>query len=177
MLLDKTSLRSNYNKFLSPIWLHSLIASSSLLLLVAAFYLEYVEGLEPCPLCMLQRIVFFFVAILCLVSVLKRSSNCSKKYAYGIIALAIIGACLSVRHLYLQSLPYEELPPCLPGLTYMIDTFPLLDIMQAMVMGTGECGDILWTFLGLSIPGWTLVAFVSIAIGNILLVINLKSLM
>ena len=81
---------------------------------------------------------------------------------------------LSIRHLYLQSLPYEELPACLPGLSYMIDTFPLTDILSAMIMGTGECGDVLWTFLGLSIPAWTLVAFIGIAIINTFLLISMK---
>lgn len=159
---------------LTPVFLHYFIAVSSLLLLGVAFYMEYIMGLEPCPLCMLQRIVFFCIAIVCFISALHKSNKLTVKYLYSIILLSFAGAALSIRHLYLQSLPYEELPACLPGLSYMIEAFPLQDILSAMIMGTGECGDVLWTFLGLSIPGWTLVAFLSIAIINIFSLIVIK---
>ncbi|TDO95965.1 disulfide bond formation protein B [Marinomonas balearica] len=149
---------------------HLLIAVTSLSLLGVAFYMEYAMGLEPCPLCMLQRIMFFIVAIAATLSALHKAGR--KFYLPTIITFAAIGAGLSIRHLYLQSLPFDELPACLPGLSYMFEVFPWQEIMQAMVMGTGECGDTLWTFLGLSIPGWTLVAFTSIVVAN--LVISIK---
>ena len=157
---------------LTPFFVHCSIGVSSLLLLGVAFYMEYVLYLEPCPLCMLQRIVFFCIGLVSLTSALHRSQLFTKTYIHTIIALSIIGAALSIRHLYLQSLPTEELPACLPGLSYMLQTFPLADILSAMIMGTGECGDVLWTFLGLSIPGWTLIAFISIAMVNLLLLIK-----
>ena len=77
-------------------------------------------------------------------------------------------------HLYLQNLPAEELPACLPGLSYMFEVFPWQEILEAMVMGTGECGDVVWTFLGLSIPGWTLVAFVGMALVNLWIALKAK---
>ena len=83
-----------------------------------------------------------------------------------------LGAALAMRHLYLQSLPADELPACLPGLSYMFEVFPWQEIMESMIMGTGECGDVVWTFLGLSIPAWTLVAFAGMAIVNIWIAIQ-----
>ena len=151
---------------------HGLVAVVAFALLAVAFYMEYQMGLEPCPLCMLQRIAFFCIGVVALISAIHRSVNAAKSYAIGIVVFSLLGAALSLRHLYLQNLPTEELPACLPGLSYMLEVFPWQEIMQAMVMGTGECGDVLWTFLGLSIPGWTLVAFAGLALMNLLVIIG-----
>jgi disulfide bond formation protein DsbB len=90
------------------------------------------------------------------------------------VLLSLAGAALAIRHLYLQSLPEDQLPACLPGLSYMFDVFPWQEIMQAMIMGTGECGDVVWTFLGISIPGWTLVAFAGMALVNIVIALTVR---
>lgn len=145
---------------------HGLVAVVAFTLLAVAFYMEYQMALEPCPLCMLQRIVFFCVGVVSLVSFLLSSERLRRWCAWKVVVLSVIGAALAIRHLYLQHLPEEELPACLPGLSYMFDVFPWQEIMQAMIMGTGECGDVVWTLFGISIPGWTLVAFVSMAIVN-----------
>ncbi|MBJ7537827.1 disulfide bond formation protein B [Marinomonas transparens] len=158
--------------FLSARRFHGLVAFCSFALLAVAFYMEYQMGLEPCPLCMLQRIAFFSVGVMSLGSALTASIKVRKICSWVVMVLSLLGAALAIRHLYLQSLPMDQLPACLPGLSYMLDVFPWQEIMQAMVMGTGECGDVVWTFLGLSIPGWTLVAFVAMAVIN--LVIALK---
>ncbi|EAQ65711.1 disulfide bond formation protein B [Marinomonas sp. MED121] len=164
-----------------PNWLtvinfHALIAFTSFALLGVAFYMEYQMGLEPCPLCMLQRIMFFMLGVIALISFFHKSNPALKYYALGITTFAVLGAALSIRHLYLQNLPEEQLPACLPGLSYMVEVFPWQEILSAMVMGTGECGDVLWTFLGLSIPGWTLVAFAGIAILNFVIFCRVRHL-
>ncbi|OUR67439.1 disulfide bond formation protein B [Marinomonas sp. 42_23_T18] len=153
---------------------HALIAFTSFALLGVAFYMEYEMGLEPCPLCMLQRIMFFIVGVIALISFLHKSRPAIKHYALAISIFSVLGAALSIRHIYLQNLPEELLPACLPGLSYMVEVFPWQEIMSAMIMGTGECGDVLWTFLGLSIPGWTLVAFAGIAILNFVIFYNFR---
>lgn len=158
--------------FLSARRFHGLVAFAAFALLAVAFYMEYQMGLEPCPLCMLQRIVFFCVGVVSLVSALTASEKARKVFAWIVVVLSFAGAALAIRHLYLQSLPTDELPACLPGLSYMFEVFPWQEIMQAMVMGTGECGDVVWTFLGISIPGWTLVAFVGMAIINIVIALR-----
>ncbi|BFM49680.1 disulfide bond formation protein B [Marinomonas sp. THO17] len=153
---------------------HGLIALLAFVLLGIAFYMEYEMGLEPCPLCMLQRIMFFGVGLVSLLSALTASVKVRKVSASLVVVLSLLGAALAIRHLYLQHLPAEQLPACLPGLSYMFDVFPWQEIMQAMIMGTGECGDVVWTFLGLSIPAWTLVAFVGMAIVNACIAMMVK---
>lgn len=158
--------------FLTARRFHGLVAFAAFALLVVAFYMEYQMGLEPCPLCMLQRIVFFCVGVVSLVSALTANEKARKIFSWLVVVLSFAGAALAIRHLYLQSLPMDELPACLPGLSYMFEVFPWQEIMQAMVMGTGECGDVVWTFLGISIPGWTLVAFIGMAIINIVIALR-----
>ncbi|MCO4784976.1 MAG: disulfide bond formation protein B [Marinomonas atlantica] len=153
---------------------HGLVALVSFALLGTAFYMEYQMGLEPCPLCMLQRIAFFMIGVFALISALGHNASWQRKLAWPIVILSLLGAGLAIRHLYLQSLPMDELPACLPGLSYMFEVFPWQEIMQAMIMGTGECGDVMWTFLGLSIPGWTLVAFATMALINLWIAIKSK---
>ncbi|MBM6551029.1 disulfide bond formation protein B [Marinomonas ostreistagni] len=151
---------------------HGLVAFAAFALLAVAFYMEYQMMLEPCPLCMMQRIMFFLVGVFSLISACGKQLSWQRKLAWPIVVFSVLGALLSIRHLYLQNLPADELPACLPGLSYMVEVFPWQDVMQAMILGTGDCGEVSWTFLGLSIPGWTLVAFVGMAVIN--LVIALK---
>ncbi|NLU96839.1 disulfide bond formation protein B [Marinomonas sp. UCMA 3892] len=158
--------------FLTARRFHGLVAFAAFALLAVAFYMEYQMGLEPCPLCMLQRIVFFCVGVVSLISALTANEKARKIFSWLVVVLSFAGAALAIRHLYLQSLPMDELPACLPGLSYMFEVFPWQEIMQAMVMGTGECGDVVWTFLGISIPGWTLVAFIGMAIINIVIALR-----
>ncbi len=160
--------------FLSARRFHGLVAFAAFALLGVAFYMEYQMGLEPCPLCMFQRIAFFAIGVVSLISALRDSMSWHKKLAWPIVVLSLLGAGLAIRHLYLQNLPAEELPACLPGLSYMFEVFPWQEILEAMVMGTGECGDVVWTFLGLSIPGWTLVAFVAMALVNLWIALKAK---
>lgn len=163
--------------FFSARRFHGLVAFAAFVLLAVAFYMEYQMGLEPCPLCMLQRIVFFCVGLVSLVSALNRSENWRRSCAWFVVVLSSIGSALAIRHLYLQNLPADELPACLPGLNYMFEVFPWQEIVQAMVMGTGECGDVSWTLFGISIPGWTLIAFVSMALVNLIIAMRPKKKM
>lgn len=153
--------------FLTARRFHGLVALVSFALLGVAFYMEYQMGLEPCPLCMLQRIVFFCIGVVSFISALTGYLGVRRVSAWFVVILSLSGAALAIRHLYLQNIPADQLPACLPGLSYMFEVFPWQEIMQAMIMGTGECGEVVWTFLGLSIPGWTLVAFVSMAVVNL----------
>ncbi|MEO9656109.1 disulfide bond formation protein B [Marinomonas sp.] len=151
---------------------HGLVAFAAFALLAVAFYMEYQMGLEPCPLCMMQRIAFFAVGVMSLGSALTQNQKVRRFAAWAVVLFSSLGAALAIRHLYLQSLPADELPACLPGLSYMFEVFPWQEIMESMIMGTGECGDVVWTFLGLSIPAWTLVAFAGMAIVNIWIAIQ-----
>jgi protein dithiol:quinone oxidoreductase len=77
--------------------------------------------------------------------------------------LCIAGGSVSARHVWLQSLPPDQAPACGPGLAYLFESFPLTEALALLLRGDGNCALVGWSFLGLSIPGWTLVAFVVIA--------------
>ncbi len=133
-------------------------------MLAVAGYFQFLEHLEPCPLCILQRIFVLFIAVVLLLAVLHNPRGWGMKvYALltGIIALG--GAAISARHVWLQSLPEDQVPSCGPGLNFMLDNFPLNEAIDMVLRGSGECAEVLWTFMGLSIPAWTLIAFIVLA--------------
>ena len=133
------------------------------MLLVGAYF-QFVEELEPCPLCISQRIAILLTGIVFLIAAIHNPQSTGIK-VYSILGAltALCGAAISIRHVWLQNLPADEVPECGPGLEYVLENFPLSETIKVMLNGTGECADVLWVFLGLSIPGWTLVAFIFLA--------------
>jgi disulfide bond formation protein DsbB len=126
----------------------------------ALFYFQHMLGLEPCPLCILQRIVVITLGIVLLVGAVHGPSGWGNRVYGGLIMLtAGTGAGIAARHVWLQSLPADQVPECGPTLDYILQVFPLSKALQLVLRGSGECAKIEWQFLGLSIPGWTLVAF------------------
>ncbi|NOQ94051.1 MAG: disulfide bond formation protein B [Methylophaga sp.] len=134
-------------------------------MLSIAGYFQFVDHLEPCPLCILQRVFTLFVGVVLFIAVIHNPAKLGVK-VYGAIAglFALIGASISARHVWLQNLPEDQVPSCGPGLNFMLDNFPLADAIKMVMRGSGECAEVLWTFMGLSIPSWTLVAFISLAV-------------
>ena len=122
-----------------------------------AQFMEHVLGLDPCPLCLMQRLWTIFAGVAILLGLAHPRRN-----GYPIVALvcAAIGAVFSLRQLWLQHLPADEVPACTPDMAYMIDAFPMSDILRAMTYGTGNCAQVTWSLLGISIAGWALVGFV-----------------
>lgn len=130
-----------------------------------ALYLQYYEQQEPCPLCILQRIVFIALGGVFLVAALHGPGrNGSIVYSGMLFIVAGIGAATASRHVWLQHLPKNQLPECGPGLEYMIRKFPLPQILKKILAGSGECAEAGWTFLGLSIAGWSLLWFVLLGV-------------
>jgi disulfide bond formation protein DsbB len=134
-------------------------------LLGTAIYFQFVGGLEPCPLCISQRIMVLAVAVVLLLAFLHnpRSVKGVRSYAVAGFVTAMLGASVSGRHVWLQHLPPEQVPACGPGLEYMFQYFPLTDTLRAMLTGTGECAKVDWTLLGLSMPAWVLLCFLGLA--------------
>ena len=129
-------------------------------LLGTAFYMEYVWYLEPCPLCMAQRVAFALFGLIGLIAALTPPTAARvRAFAIAGTLAAGFGLYLAGRQLWLQSLPPDQVPDCAPGIYYMIDTFPFAEVVQTMLMGSGDCAEVQWRWLGLSIPGWTAVAF------------------
>ena len=129
-------------------------------LIGAALYMQHVVGLEPCNLCIFQRVLIMVLGAVLLVAFFHNPSGGGRRVYGGLAAVAgLVGAGVAGRHVWLQNLPEDEVPECGPGLDYLMDAFPLMEAMEMVFRGSGECAEVQWTFLGLSIPGWTLVVF------------------
>ncbi len=128
--------------------------------IVVALAMEHLLGLEPCPLCILQRVAVIACGLVALVAVLHAPMQKGMNlYRMLFILVALIGAAISIRHLWLQSLPADQVPACGPGLDYLLDVFPVTEVLTMVLSGDGSCAEVSWSFLGLTIPGWTLIAF------------------
>jgi disulfide bond formation protein DsbB len=134
------------------------LLGTAALLLAAALFMEHVLHLDPCPLCMMQRIWVGIVGLIACVGFVHGSAH--RRYPVGGIVAAVVGAGFSLRQLYLQHLPADQVPSCGPDLGYMLDVFPAADVLKAMTFGTGNCAEVTFTLLGVSIAGWTLVGFI-----------------
>lgn len=127
-----------------------------------AQFMEHVLGLDPCPLCLMQRLWTMLGGAVVLAGLALNP----RTIAYPVAALGctLVGAGFSLRQLWLQNLPADQVPACGPDMAYMIDAFPLADILKAMTMGTGNCAEVTWTLLGISIAGWALLGFVVLGV-------------
>jgi disulfide bond formation protein DsbB len=137
-------------------------------LLGYAIYVEKHMLMMPCPLCILQRVVFMVLGVVGLVGALHGPKSAGGRRAYGIVAFLVAAAGVGVagRHLWIQSLPADQVPLCNSlGIDYMLDTMPVLQVLRSILTGSGECAKVDWQWLGLSMPGWTLVCFVLLGLG------------
>ncbi len=130
----------------------------------AAYYMELVMGLEPCPLCILQRVAVLAMGSVFLLAAIHGPRGAGR-YLYGFLLLLAAGAGMAIagRHLWLQSLPADQVPACGPGLEYMLDVFPLMEALRMVLQGSGECAEVERVF-GVTLPGWTLAAFVVVGL-------------
>jgi len=132
-------------------------------LLSYAYYEQFVRMLDPCPLCILQRLAVIGVALLALLAAIYNPARSGARvYAILTTIVALKGMLVAGRHLWIQHLPPEQVPSCGPGLDYMLKTMPLADAIKEAFRGSGECATVDWTFLGLSMPGWVFIWFVGI---------------
>ncbi len=131
--------------------------------LCIALFLEHALGYNPCPLCMMQRVWVAIVGLIAYVSLLHNP----RWGIYPLLAIiaAGVGSGFSIRQLWLQSLPADQVPACGPDLQYMLEAFPLSDILIAMTSGTGDCANEP-PFLGFPIPGWMLIGFVMLIVAS-----------
>lgn len=149
----------------SPRSLFFLAFIGCVLMMAAALYLEHVVGLAPCPLCIVQRICVIGFGLVCLIAAIHDPRNTGRRI-YSVVALLFVfaGGATAIRQIWLQSIPADQLPSCLPSLEYMMDALPFQDIARLVLHGTAECAEVSWTLLGLSIPEWTLLAFIAMTV-------------
>lgn len=137
-------------------------------LLAYALYVQYGMLMLPCPLCILQRLAFAALGLAFLVGGLHAPRGRAGRAAYGLLALvpAAIGAGIAGRHVWLQSLPPSDVPLCNNmGLDYMLEAMGPFKALSSVLSGSGECAKIDWTFLGISMPAWTLAWFIGLGLG------------
>jgi protein dithiol:quinone oxidoreductase len=128
-------------------------------LLGFGLYLQHSVGLEPCPMCIMQRYAFVLIGLTALVAGLHGPERTgSRVYAALILLTALAGGGVAVRQTWIQIYP-PEFAECGPDLEFMLGSFPLADAMPMIFQGAGDCSKIDWTFLGLSIANWSLVMF------------------
>jgi protein dithiol:quinone oxidoreductase len=129
-----------------------------------AIYTQLQWGLEPCPLCIFQRIAFAALAVVFLVAGLHAPRRAGGRAAYGVLGFlaAAVGMGIAGRHTWMQLNP-PPMPTCGPPLDFLRETMSTTSVIRRVLTGTGECGNVDWTFLGLSMPAWSLVWFVLLA--------------
>ena len=138
------------------------------LMLIAWLYFQLFLKLDPCPLCMTQRVFVVLIGLTALAAYFHNPSAIKRRVYAGFgVFFALLGGGVAARHTWLQGLPPDQVPACGPSLEYMFDVLPLMEAFRVLFQGDGNCADIMWSFLGLSIPGWTLVAFVALGLANI----------
>lgn len=124
-----------------------------------ALYLQHGRGLEPCPMCILQRYAFVLVGAIALVAAVHAPAGWGRRvYSTLLVLSAGAGAGVSIRHVWLEHNP-PKINDCGADLGYVIQSFPLSDALPMIFRGTGDCSKVLWRFLGLSIAEWALVWF------------------
>ena len=138
-------------------------------LLGFGYFLQYVQGLDPCPLCLVQRGFFYAVMTIFVVAAVHTAVHApgrGARIAYGGLAalFAIGGLATASRQVWLQHLPADKVPACGPDLFFMLENFPLAQALKRLFSGSGECAVVDWTFLGLSIAEWSLACFVGLAL-------------
>ncbi|HEY2815636.1 MAG TPA: disulfide bond formation protein B [Casimicrobiaceae bacterium] len=139
-------------------------------LMAWALWLQYHEGLDPCPLCIFQRVAVSAAGIIFLIGFIHSPGRTGAWiYAVLILIVAGAGAAFAGRQIWLQSLPKDQVPACGMGLNYMLDSLPLLDVIKKVFAGSGECAEKAWELFGLSIAGWTFVFFIAMIVGAIAL--------
>lgn len=130
-------------------------------LLFAIFYLEKTLYLDPCPLCILDRVVILGLGVIFLFALLHNSKSFFVKIYGGFcIILSLIGVLLASRHIWLQNLPKDQVPECGPDIYFMLETLPIFEVLKSVLTGSGSCADVSWTFVGLTIPEQTLILFI-----------------
>ena len=138
-----------------------------------ALYSQHFLGLDPCPLCIFQRVAVTLLGLIFLLAAVHGPGR-RGSVVYGVLGslAAGAGAAIAGRHVWLQNLPADKVPSCGPGLDFMLEAFPLYEVVEMVLGGSGECATVSWQFLGLSMPTWVLL--ITVLLGVYVLWINLS---
>ncbi len=132
-------------------------------LLGVGYYLQFHDGLEPCPMCILQRVCYMAVVALATVAALHGPARFGQRVYSALLALPVlIGLGVAARQTWLQHLPADQVPECGPGLAFMLEMHAPFEVLKRTLRGTGDCAKVDWTFLGFSIAEWSVVCFTTL---------------
>ena len=135
------------------------------LIMLGAVYLEHVVGLQPCPLCVVQRVCVMLFGLLCLLAAVHGPGMLGQRLYAGLLMLiTLTGAGTAARQVWLQSVPADQLPSCIPPLDYLMDTLPFQEIVRVVLHGSADCAEVSWTLFTLSVAEWSLLAFVGMLV-------------
>ncbi len=131
-----------------------------------ALYLEHVQGFEPCPLCVFQRVGLITLGVVSLIAFIHNPASNIMKRVYALLGSVGIlwSAGVAARHVWLQNLPPDQVPSCGPGLDYLVDALPLKSVLSQVLSGSGECAVVDWSFFGQSLPVWSFLFFAVLAL-------------
>ena len=147
--------------------------AASLSLLAYAYYAQFVLHLEPCPLCIFQRVGIFSIGLVFLIAAAHDPVGTAKRVYAALLALSALATSgVALRQLYIQSLPEGSVPACGASLDFMLKVFSLSEVLVKVLTGSGECAKVTWRFLGLAMPGWVLIA--ALVLGIFGLWVNLR---
>ena len=141
------------------------LAAVSLGLIGVALVLQHAVGLDPCPLCIFQRIAYFAMALFALIAAWLSPRTVSRWFGMLVLLSALAGVGIAGRHVWLQMNPQGM--SCGPGLAAMLDNFPLTDVLPKVFRGSGDCSESAWTLLGLTIADWSLIWFVILTLATL----------
>lgn len=139
----------------------SILFVISLFVLAASIYFQFVKKLEPCPLCLMQRVCVIIALGLCMAGLFCKTTSARRRVLIFQLLISLAGIYFAGRQLWLQTLPADQLPACLPGMNVLLQYFPWKDILQAMFLGAADCGEVTWQWLGLSMPAWSALYFLA----------------
>lgn len=160
----------NLLRTVSNRWLYLAGALFASGLMGFGLYLQYVKYQEPCPLCMVQRLIFVAILIVFAMAVLHGPRRAGERIYGALVAiLSLSGVGVAARHIWIQHLPKDQIPSCGPGLDYMIETMPMSDVFKELMHGSGECAVKGWTFMTLGIPEWSLICYIVLGVWAVLI--------
>tara|TARA_Y100000766_G_scaffold13288_1_gene9606 strand:+ start:4305 stop:4823 length:519 start_codon:yes stop_codon:yes gene_type:complete len=151
-----------------------IVMLASIGMIGVALFMEHYLELKPCILCYMQRGAVIIVGVLAAIGYMLDPSKL-RTYRFLvslILVFAIAGALLAIRQLYLQGLPQDLVPNCMPDIDYLFATLPFLEVLILAFTGDGNCAEVLWTFLGISIPGWVLIALSLISLYCLFIIVK-----
>ena len=145
--------------------IYAAIALAAVGLVAAALFMQHVVGLNPCPLCIIQRVVFLLLALVCGLAAWRSPHLSARRFCIAALLLALIGAGVAAWHVRLKNAP--ELLSCGPGLGAMLENFPLTQVLPRIFRGSGDCADPGAILFGVSLPAWALVGFLVLALAAV----------